>query len=422
VAFSGGSDSRALLGLLAARAESRALCAAYLDHGLRGAEERAEELDFVRRTCAGLVIPLRVGALPPGALAGEARGRSLEQVAREHRYRFLRTAAEESGCAYVALGHTADDQAETLIMRFFQGCGPGGLRGMPERRGSFLRPLLGCGREELRAWLGERGLGYRTDSSNQEPVHLRNAVRLLLEPVLARLFPGYCGSLAALAANMRELQTLLEEQAAALLPWSRAESGWAVDAQAFMSAPALLRRPSLFAALMVLGVRGRRLPARFLSGVARGRAGRGVRLRRRGGQFVLERDIVGEGKKGYLIAIEPHCRYAAAGRVIEIGAGAPGDGWAAFAAGPGLAPLVVRSATAVDRLRTETGSMAVGKLCSTWRIPLTERWKLPIVADRNGVLAVLGGGQGGADRFRPGALIKAGGVAVRVGERRLEDQ
>jgi tRNA(Ile)-lysidine synthase len=398
------------------------LCAAYLDHGLRPAAERAAELAFVRRACAELGVPLRAGALPPGSLAAEARGRSLEQVAREHRYGFLAKAAEELGCAYIALGHTADDQAETLIMRFFQGTGPGGLAGIPERRGCYLRPLLECGRAELQAWLAERGLEYRTDSSNLEPVHLRNSVRLRLAP-LAELFPGYRGSLAALAATMRELQAMLESQAALQVPWKRSGQGFVVDAQAFLSAPSPVRRQSLFAPLAALGVRvrGRRLPARFLSGVARGLgggtpalAGRGIRLRRRGGQFVLERDIVGVGKKGYLITIEPHRRYAAAGRVIEIGAGAAGPGWLVLENKPELAPLVLRSATAADRLRTGAGSAAVSKLCSAWRIPLTERWKLPIVADRNGVLAVLGGGQGGTDRSRPGARGAAGGLAVRV--------
>jgi tRNA(Ile)-lysidine synthase len=453
VAFSGGPDSRALLGLLAGREERRPLHAAYLDHGLRSSEERAEELAFVRRTCAELGMPLRTGALPPGQLRAESRGRSLEQVAREHRYRFLRKAAEELGCSYIALGHTADDQAETLIMRFFQGVGPGGLRGIPERRGCFLRPLLECGRAELQAWLGERGLEYRTDSSNLDPVHLRNAVRLLLQPVLARLFPGYRGSLAALAATMRGVQELLEREAAALLPWARRGQGFAIDAQAFLAAPAVLRRQSLFAPLQALGVRGRRLPARFFSGLGRspagmpacnpaaepgmeaggmparspgrdparglerGRtllAGRGVRLRPSGGEFVLERDIVGAGKKGYLMTIEPRRRYTTSGRVIESDAGAPGEGWVVLEARPEFGPLVVRSATAADRLRTEAGSTAVSKLCSAWRIPLTERWKLPIVADRHGVLAVLGGGQGGVDRFRPGALIKAGGLALRI--------
>jgi tRNA(Ile)-lysidine synthase len=438
VAFSGGPDSRALLGLLAARRDPRRLAAAYLDHGLRPGEERAGDLEFVRRVCAGLGLPLRAGALPPGSLAEEARGRSLEQVAREHRYRFLSEVARTLGCAYIALGHTADDQAETLIMRFFQGAGPGGLGGIPERRGRFLRPLLACARAELQAWLAERGLEYRTDSSNLRPVHLRNAVRLRLAPVLEELFPGYRGSLAGLADTLRETQALLEAQAAALVPWKRSGQGFVVDAGAFLSAPPLLRRQSLYAPLSALGVRGERLPARFLSGVGRtaGRgpaspslaqagarilvAGRGVRLRRRGSQFVLERDIVGVGKKGYLIMIEPLHRYAAAGRVIESGAKAPGYGWLALEGKPELAPLVLRSATAADRLRTGAGSTAVSKLCSAWRIPLTERWKLPIVADRGGVLAVLGGGLGGSDRFRSGALGGAGGLAVRIAG--LEEQ
>jgi tRNA(Ile)-lysidine synthase len=426
VAFSGGSDSRALLGLLAARRDPRRLAAAYLDHGLRPEEERAGDLEFVRKVCAELGLPLRAGALAPGSLAKEARGRSLEQVARERRYRFLWEVARTLGCAYIALGHTADDQAETLIMRFFQGTGLGGLGGIPERRGCILRPLLACGRAELQAWLAERGLDYRTDSSNLLPVHLRNAVRLRLTPLLEELFPGYRGNLAALAATLREAQALLEAQAAALLPWKQSGQGYTVEAEAFLSAPPLLRRLSLFSPLAALGVRADRLPARFFSGVGRptslgftpGRgaalAGRGVRLRRRGGHFVLERDIVGVGKKGYLMTIEPHHRYAAAGRVIESGARDPGHGWLVLEGKPELAPLVLRSATAADRLRTEAGSTAVGKLCSAWRIPLTERWQLPIVADRDGVLAVLGGGQGGSDRFRPGALGKAGGLAVRV--------
>src|SRR4030067_3302708 len=76
VAFSGGSDSRALLGLLAAGPGRRPLQAAYLDHGLRPAAERAAELDFVRRACGELNLALRTGALPPGSLAAEARGRS----------------------------------------------------------------------------------------------------------------------------------------------------------------------------------------------------------------------------------------------------------------------------------------------------------------------------------------------------------
>jgi tRNA(Ile)-lysidine synthase len=419
VAFSGGSDSRALLGLLAARGGARRLAAAYLDHGLRPKVERAAELEHVRRVCAGLGLSLRVGCLPPGSLAAEARGRSLEQVARERRYRFLMEVAREQDCDYIALGHTADDQAETLIMRFFQGAGLGGLGGIPERRGPFIRPLLACRRAELQAWLAERGLDYRTDSSNLQPQHLRNAVRLRLIPVLEELFPGFRGSLAELAESFRQVRNLLEAEAAARLRWRRSGQGWAVDAEAFLAASPLLRRQSLFAPLAAFGVRGGRLPARFLAGSAASGgspqlAGRGVRLRRRGRQFVLERDIVGVGKKGYLITIEPHHRYAAAGRVIESGAGASGRGWLALESRPECAPLVLRSATAADRLRTESGSTAVSKLCSAWRIPLTERWKLPILADRGGVLAVLGGGLGGTDRFRPGALGGAGKAAVRI--------
>jgi tRNA(Ile)-lysidine synthase len=421
-AFSGGSDSRALLELLADLAPPLELHAAYLDHGLRGRAERAAERAFVARVCAARGIRLHLGSVPEGSLRRQARaqGRSLEELARARRLRFLRRVARVEGCGYIALGHTADDQAETLVMRFFQGAGPQGLGGIPERRGRLIRPLLACGRGELQAWLAGRGLDYLTDSSNRDTAYLRNAVRLRLGPLLAELFPGYRGSLTSLARGMRELASFLEEESARRLHWRQSGQGYAVEAEEFFAAPALLRRLSLFPLLAGLGAGAGRLPARFLSGLA-GRpgsrgvilAGRGVRLRRRGRELVLERDIVGQGKKGYVICIEPGRRYEVAGCIIEFIAGASGQKGAGVEPTPEKPPPVVRSATPADRIGTAGGGTAVSKLCSQWRIPLTERWSVPIVADGDGVLAVLGAGHGGRDRLRPGAS-SAGAVTVAV--------
>ena len=428
VGFSGGSDSRALLELLADRGFS--LCAAYLDHGLRAEAERSAERAFVERVCAGRGVRLRVESVPPGSLATQARarGRSLEEAAREHRLRFLQRAADQEGCSFIALGHTADDQAETLIMRFFQGSGPGGLAGIPERRGRIIRPLLGCPRAELQAWLDRRGLDHRTDSSNLETVYLRNAVRLRLAPVLAELFPGYRGSLQGLAEAMREARSMLEEESSRRLHWRKSARGYLIEAEEFFAAPALLRRQSLYPLLAELGAGRGRLPARFLSGLGGhgGRrvllSGRGVRLRRRGGELVLERDIVWQGKKGYVICIEPGRQYAVAGRVLEFAEGAPGKGGAEVELRAANASPVVRSATPADRIGSAGGGTAVSKLCSEWRLPLTERWSVPIVADRNGVLAVLGAGSGGENRFRPDARGEGPvAVAVRVRSPARED-
>jgi len=405
-AFSGGPDSRALLELLALGRGRLVVRAAYLDHGIRAETERDAELEFVRRTCARLGVALEVGSLPPGELAAAARseGRSLEELARERRYRFLEDTADRRGCLFIAVAHTADDQVETLIMRFFQGAGPGGLAGIPSRRGRIIRPLLDCSREELESWLAERGLDYRLDSSNADPAHLRNAVRLEVLPVIRRLFPGYRRSLASLASVMRELDTLLAGEAARRLPWQRSREGFAIESERYLAAPPLLRRLSLYPLLAKLGVARARLPAGFLRSAAL--AGRGVRLARRGVEFQLRKDVVGPGKKGYLVAGEPNCRYslATAGLVLDFANGPPGKGGA----------LVVRSATTADRLGSGRKSTAVSSLYSAWRLSLTDRWRVPIVADRTGVLAVLGKALGGKDRSGEPAGTGAGGVAVTV--------
>jgi tRNA(Ile)-lysidine synthase len=437
VAFSGGPDSRSLLELLAgmARVHSMSLHAAYLDHGLRPEAERREDLDLVGRVCASLGVPLHRSALAPGLLERRAResGRSLEELAREFRHRFLSRTADRLGCELIALGHTADDQAETLIMRFFQGAGVGGLAGIPERRGRLVRPLLGTRRAELLRYLERRGLEFRLDSSNLNPRFLRNAVRLRLVPVLEQLFPGFRRGLASCAALFSGLAPYLEAEAARILPWRRTGSGYRIAADSFQAAPAALRLLSLYPLLRALGARGGRIPARFLSPVVRqealrGRevvlAGRGVRLRRAAADYILEKDIVGNGKKGYFIVVEPHrrCAVPEAGWSLSVGEGAAGEGELAVDLGSSPGPLVVRSGTSADRILKRGRSIGIAKLCSEWRLPLTERWKVPIVADRNGVLAVLGGVVGGRNHTASSPAEAARWVlAVEPIERVVED-
>jgi tRNA(Ile)-lysidine synthase len=436
VGFSGGPDSRALLELLAelARAHPLELQAAYLDHGLRPEPERREELALVGRVCAALGVPLHSETLPPGLLEGEARagGRSLEELAREFRHRFLSRTADRLGCRLIALGHTADDQAETLIMRFFQGAGVGGLAGIPERRGRLVRPLLGTRHVELMRYLERRGLEFRLDSSNLNPRYLRNAVRLLLLPVLEQVFPGFRKSLASLATLFSGLTPYLLEKAARRLPWRWAAGGYRIGAQKLLAAPAYLRLLSIYPLLPALGVRGERVPARFLAPVLRLEAlrrrkvvlsGRGVRLRRMATDYVLERDVVGTGKKGYLIAVEPRrrCAVPEAGWLLSVGEGIAGERGLAVDLTSAHGPLVVRSGTPADRVHARGRSTEVSKLCSGWRLPITERWKVPIVADRKGVLAVLGGGLGGADRISSVAPGRARwALAVESIERGVE--
>jgi tRNA(Ile)-lysidine synthase len=210
VAASGGPDSTALLVTLAELAPERGLrlTAAYVDHGLRGGESVVDRA-VVARVAADASVPLveRRLALAPGS--------ALEARARRARHRALVAMAGEVGASRIVLGHTADDQAETLLLRLLRGAGRGGLAGMRPVRGRLLRPLLGATRADVRHFLADRGVAYALDRSNADLRHARNRVRRLVLPVLAAEFnPGIVRGLAALAGRLRDEESILEALAA----------------------------------------------------------------------------------------------------------------------------------------------------------------------------------------------------------------
>ena len=198
VAVSGGPDSVALLQILARLTDEYRLrlTAAHLNHGLQGGRSGREEA-FVRRLSAGMGIACICKTVDIGSLQ-RGKGRSLEEIGREERYRFLDETAEQCGAVKIAIGHHRDDQAETVLIHLLRGSGPEGLRGiLPVRDGRIIRPLLDVGRAEILEFLRREGLPYMTDSSNVSPVFLRNRIRNELIPELTanynpRLVAGLC--------------------------------------------------------------------------------------------------------------------------------------------------------------------------------------------------------------------------------------
>ena len=198
VAVSGGPDSVALLRLLVLLTDEFQLhlTTAHLNHGLRKGEADEEEA-FVRRLSEGMGIACICKRVDVRALSEKQR-RSLEEIGREERYRFLDETAGKCGAAKIAVGHHRDDQAETVLLHLLRGCGPEGLRGiLPVREGRIIRPLLEVGRSEILAFLGSEGLSFMTDSSNANPRFLRNRVRNELIPLLTasynpRLIDALC--------------------------------------------------------------------------------------------------------------------------------------------------------------------------------------------------------------------------------------
>ncbi len=211
VAVSGGPDSVALLDVLCALAPGLrlTLAVAHVDHGLR--PEAAAEADAVVRLCESLGVPCRIERVtvrraPPWD--------GLEAEARRARHAALERAARSIGAARIATGHTADDQAETVLMRLLQGAGPRGLGGIAPVRGLLVSPLIETRRSEILAHLAARGLPWAEDPSNRDPRFLRSRIRHDLLPFMARLTGGsVVEALNHAAGTVRALLADLEARA-----------------------------------------------------------------------------------------------------------------------------------------------------------------------------------------------------------------
>jgi tRNA(Ile)-lysidine synthase len=219
VAVSGGPDSMAMLhGLRGLATERRlALAAVHVNHGLRGAASD-EDQRFVEDVCHRWQIPVTVHAADTKAHA-DANKFGVEEAARRLRYAALRTAAQDGGAAWIATGHTADDQAETVLHHLVRGTGLRGLRGIAERRPTgpdlaLIRPLLDVSRAEVLAYLAAHAVSYREDLSNTDRRFTRNRLRHDVLPLLQEHGASDIGAaLCRLARQAQEAQELLTDLA-----------------------------------------------------------------------------------------------------------------------------------------------------------------------------------------------------------------
>jgi tRNA(Ile)-lysidine synthase len=202
VALSGGPDSTALAYLVAEARPDLELTLVHVRHGLR---EDRRDLEVVTRHASWLGLPLEVREVEV-----VPAGRGVEAAARQARYGALREVRAAVGAAHVLLGHHADDQAETVLLRAARGTGTAGLGAMPPVRGDLVRPLLRLRRVDLRRFVDLEGLPAADDPTNADPAVRRSLVRHELLPALDRIGPDAVGALARLADLAREDAEALE--------------------------------------------------------------------------------------------------------------------------------------------------------------------------------------------------------------------
>jgi tRNA(Ile)-lysidine synthase len=204
VAVSGGPDSVCLLSVLLSLSTELgiSLHIAHLDHMFRGRESADESL-FLERLAEKLGTPVTIEQFDVPAFCRE-RGVSSQAGAREVRYGFLHRVAETIGASRIATGHTAEDQAETFLMRLLRGAGVTGLSAIPPVRENIIRPLIEVTRDDVLEYLKSSGLEYVSDPSNSKPVYTRNRIRMEVLPVLKRFNPRIVETLAFTADLLRD--------------------------------------------------------------------------------------------------------------------------------------------------------------------------------------------------------------------------
>lgn len=220
IAISGGVDSIVLLHLLKrlAQAWTLQLNAAHVNHGLRGSEADADE-NFVRQLCAEWHIPFHSICIDVASY-GIAHKQSIETAARELRHAELIKLANHCSCHHVALGHNANDQAETVLQHFLRGSGVSGLCGMPVCRGMMIRPLLFASRDRIEQYARQNHLLWREDSSNAVLHFQRNRIRHHLLPLLTNEYnPQIMQGVLHLAETMHEVESYLQHQAEDVLQY-----------------------------------------------------------------------------------------------------------------------------------------------------------------------------------------------------------
>ena len=226
VAVSGGQDSAALLGMLVSLREELdiTLHIAHLDHQLRGVESD-NDARYVSQLAKQLGIPVTVEQYD--VLAYQKKQRiSLEEAARELRYNFLARVAGSIGADLVAVGHTKDDNIETILMHLIRGTGTQGLQGLQpinrwqysDKEVSIIRPLLTVSRQETAEYCYKKGIIPRVDTSNLSLSHLRNRVRQQLVPLLEEYNPQINEALLRTARIAGDELAYLEAEMAKL--WS----------------------------------------------------------------------------------------------------------------------------------------------------------------------------------------------------------
>jgi tRNA(Ile)-lysidine synthase len=376
-AVSGGADSMALLFAMYLLREKLgiSLSAAHFNHNLRGAESDEDEA-FVRSFCHRFDIELFVGS--EVVTAGK---KGLEAAARDARYAFFQTLPGK-----IATAHTANDNAETVLMHLVRGTGLKGLGAIAPIRGNVIRPMLTITRQEVLEFLLEYHISFREDSSNGTDEFLRNRLRHHVMPLLQGENPRIAENLSAMALRLRQDETALGQIAAT----------YPMDVTQLRKAPPAIRSRALEKFLKGNGVKEPEAEHIALAEAlvfsdkpsASARFPGGVTITRRYGELVVQpKEIPLEpatltcpgslNLPHFRVECTPAQELINTTNVFTVACNGP---------------VTIRCRLPGDEIRLPGGRKSLKKLFIDRKIPADRRLQIPVLADNAGVLAVYGVG------------------------------
>lgn len=381
-AVSGGTDSVALLVALYLLRENLGITleAAHFNHRLRGEESDGDEA-FVKALCDRYEIPLHLGS---GQIVPGKKG--LEAAAREARYAFLRGLPGK-----IATAHTADDNAETVLLHLVRGTGLKGLGGIAPVNGRVIRPMLTVTRREVELFSAEYALPHREDSTNATDLFLRNRIRRKVMPLLAQENPSLAETMSTMALGLREDEKYLSQMAGEALPavTELREMHPALRVRAlerFLKENGVPEPEKRHIALMEQLVFSDKPSARadFPGGVVIAR--RYDTLEALGEAQPLPERVLEGGLELPELGLRAVC--VAAEEIVNTP-----DTFTVVPRGK----MIIRSRCPGDRILLSGGTKSLKKLFIDRKIPARQRNQIPVVCDEAGILGVYGIG---ADRNR----------------------
>ena len=375
-AVSGGADSMALLwGMYLLKDELRIrVSAAHFNHHLRGAESD-RDCAFVKEFCRGYGIECIVDQTQV-----HSGKKGLEAAARDARYAFLQSLSGK-----VATAHTADDNAETLLMHLVRGTGLKGLGGISPRRGNLIRPMLSVTRQEVEQFLAEYSIAYVTDSSNETDAFLRNRIRHHIMPLLKQENPSLAENLSSAALRLRQDELALE---------AAAQAAYTTRVDALRVLAPAVRNRVLAKLLCSWGVKEPEAAhiallqslvdsvnpsagANFPGGVTVIRE-YGNLKKQEDQQSIRQRIICCPGvteipELGLTVTCTPASQPLEGGIALRV------EG-----------TLILRPRQSGDEIRLSGGTKSLKKLFIDKKIPASQRCRIPVLADDAGVVGVIG--------------------------------